>query len=118
MAKGESPALLDRLDVLRMEFDAACDLFGPVVAADESAIEQSRREIAETVADRDNLARAVDGLSAERGALIRERDHALGERDHALGERDAIRASTSWRLTKPLRKASRLVKAIWPPRNE
>ena len=132
VAKGESPALLDRLDVLRMQFDASCDLFGPVVAADQSAIEQSRREIAETVADRDNLARAVDGLTAERGALIRERDHALGERDHALGardhalgardhalgERDAIRASTTWRLTEPLRRASRLVKAIWPTRNE
>jgi hypothetical protein len=116
-ANGERPALLDRLDLLRTEFDVACDLFGLLVAADEGVIEQSRREVAEVTADRDRLARAIDDLGRERDELVREhdraaheRDRAINERDGAAGERDALRASTSWRLTEPLRMASRLLR--------
>lgn len=108
-ADGERPDLLVRLDLLRKELDAACDLFGPLLAADAFAIEQSRRELAAAAADRDKLARVTDDLALERNALIRERDRAVGERD-------AMRGSTSWRLTEPLRIARRLV--LPPAKNE
>jgi hypothetical protein len=60
--------------------------------------------------------RLVENLSvpkvAERDSLLTERDSLLTERDSLLTERDSLVNSRSWRITGPLRAASRLFQGI------
>jgi hypothetical protein len=85
VSHGESKEMLDRLDRLRAEFDEACRTFAPALA-----------EAAEAQRDLAVLADELDKLKAERDAYV-------AERGRLIAGRDALLASTSWRLTAPLR---------------
>jgi hypothetical protein len=68
-------------------------------------------------AERDALLQERDALIQERATLLREHDTLLGEQSALCGQRDllmndvdALRNSTSWRITKPLRELGRLVR--------
>lgn len=61
-------------------------------------------------AERDAARAARDAVPASLDAVIAERDAALAARDHALAAEAAIRASTSWRVTAPLRAVARLLR--------
>ncbi len=53
-----------------------------------------------------------DSLITERDSLITERDSLITERDSLITERDSLITSNSWKLTKPIRLLSDLVKAL------
>jgi hypothetical protein len=71
-----------------------------LVAANELAIRQ-----------RDELIVEQNDLVAEREALIAEREELIGQRDTLAEHVAAIEASTSWRITRPLRRSSASVRA-------
>jgi hypothetical protein len=111
---GDSPELRSQLDLVRAKFSEGCDLFGTAVAVEEVAAEQLRGTIGMLLAERDALARSssseIERLMAERDALARsnrgatlERDALARDRDTLLAHRKALLASSSWRLTAPLR---------------
>ena len=61
---------------------------------------------------------ALNDLNARRDADIAQRDADIARRDADIAQRDAelaaIRASTSWRITRPLRDLKQLARAIMP----
>jgi hypothetical protein len=76
--------------------------------SERDALDRVRNDL---IAERDALVRARDDLISERDAidrvrndLIVERDASIRARDLAIGEREAMQASSSWRLTAPLRR--------------
>jgi hypothetical protein len=130
VAIGESRELLDRLDHLRTKFNDACRTFEPMVADMEAAQRELAAARDELVAARDRLSSECAGLRSERdslvaahngqlttqGGFVREYDKLKAERDafaidnaKMLAERHAMLASTSWRVTAPLRSFRRLL---------
>jgi hypothetical protein len=133
VANGESRPLLDRLDLLRTQFDDACRTFDPTVMDMEAAQ-------ATLAAERDELEAACGKLSSESASLLSERDNLRSEHDSLLSERDNLRsehdsllaiqdgladdnkrllavsdavlASTSWRVTAPLRLSKKLLSPV------
>jgi hypothetical protein len=55
---------------------------------------------------------AKDALIQEKDALIADKDVVIADRDAAIAERDQILASDSWRITKPLRRISSILKNL------
>jgi hypothetical protein len=130
VANGESKELLDRLDLLRMKFNEACRTFEPAVADMEAARRNLAAERDELVAGRDNLssecaslrserdsvAAARDSLANNKNGLVQEHDELKAERDaladhneRLVAARRAMLASTSWRVTAPLRSLKELL---------
>jgi hypothetical protein len=130
VANGESKELLDRLDLLRMKFFDACRTFDLAVADMEAArcrlaaergqLATARAELsaecAELRSERDGLAEARNSQIVTEGRLVQERDELKTERDaladsnkRLLTARDALLASTSWRVTAPLRRLRSLL---------
>jgi hypothetical protein len=119
VANGESKELLDRLDLLRMKFNEACRTFEPAVADMEAARYKLVTERDELVAARDkqdsltaargSLLAATNGLTREHDELKAERDALRDDNKRLLSERHAVLASTSWRVTAPLRSFKRLL---------
>lgn len=133
LAEEENKETLALLDRVRAEFNEGCRIFGPAVRAEELA-----RADTGLVAERNSLAAAhdrlvsrydalagkrrtlaaqCDALLAERDVLARERDNLSTERDALTAacndlraEREAILASSSWRVTAPLRSLRRRFK--------
>jgi hypothetical protein len=124
VANGESKELLDRLDFLRTKFNEACRTFEPAVAdmvaarhklaaeRDElvAACDRLSSECASLRSERDNLGAARDSQCISPDELVRKHDELKMERDaladdneRLLAERHAVLASTSWRVTAPLR---------------
>jgi hypothetical protein len=110
VSHGESKEMLDRLDRLRAEFDEACRTFAPALAEAVEAQRDLASERDSLRSGRDDLAVARDGLRASQDVLADELDRLKAERDSYVAEcgrliaaRDALLASTSWRLTAPLR---------------
>jgi FkbM family methyltransferase len=60
----------------------------------------------------EHAAAARDQLRTERDSAIAARDQLRAERDSAIGEVDAIRASSSWRITDPIRRATRAIRLL------
>ena len=87
------------LDEVSHELDAAVSVFGPLVASRERCLVQvSNRLIA-----RDQDIAALNQTIAERDQTIAERDQTIAERDaHVI----ALKSSTSWRITAPIRAIS------------
>lgn len=85
-----------QLDLLRADFDRACDAFLPVLEPRERLLDAAAQEIAalkQGVADRDAaLLQQADALKAYEATL------------------DDVFRSTSWRVTAPLRVAGNLIK--------
>ena len=76
------------------------------------------------IIDIDALNTEIDNLNHERDALVAERDHLnhernalVAERDHLNHERQRFLNSTSWKLTKPLRILSSLMKGSLKPKS-
>ena len=80
---GDSPALRDRLDRIRSHFDDSRALLRQAIVAEQSIARQ---------------------LVDDRDLLLRDRDTLILERESLIQTRDAMLASTSWRLTAPLRR--------------
>jgi len=57
--------------------------------------------------------RALAEARAERVVLLGMIDHLRGDVARLLAEHDAFRSSTSWRLTRPLRVAGRVVRRVF-----
>jgi hypothetical protein len=127
VANGESKELLDRLDLLRMQFDDACRTFGPAVADLEAARHRLVAERDELAADRDRLSSDYADLRSERDGLFTspdgcvlsydllktERDTLADDNAKLLAARHAMLASTSWRLTAPLRAMKQRAARAW-----
>ncbi|MBV8615396.1 MAG: hypothetical protein JOY66_16750 [Acetobacteraceae bacterium] len=119
----EAAALRTELGHLRTELAAAAREAGVLQhAADgaEAALERAIARALDQQARADTLAAQVaerDTLLAEGNALLAERDTLLEERDTHLA---AMRASTCWRLTGPLRAVAtgwrRLARRVAPRR--
>jgi hypothetical protein len=111
-------------------FNDACRTFEPMVADMETARHELAAARDELVAARDRLSSECAGLRSERdslvaahngqlttqGGFVREYDKLKAERDafaidnaKMLAERHAMLASTSWRVTAPLRSFRRLL---------
>jgi GT2 family glycosyltransferase/glycosyltransferase involved in cell wall biosynthesis len=97
--KAERDALSGRLDRLR---DAS--------AADQAALDRLRRQLEVAGGERRTLEaeRAAREAEARQAASVAET--LRGELEGIRGHRDAIVASSSWRLTRPLRVAMRLAR--------
>ncbi len=116
-ANGEISEKGDRLDELRTRFDHGCEIFAAAMAADHTAVETLRGELAKQTARADELHRNSDMFAATHAVLRAERDklaathgeltaeyERLVDSHHKLvAERDAILASRSWRWAAPLR---------------
>jgi hypothetical protein len=74
--------------------------------AEHDALARSQREL---IAERDALARSQSELIAERDALARSQSELIAARDALRREHNALLASSSWRLTAPLRMLKRLL---------
>jgi glycosyltransferase involved in cell wall biosynthesis len=62
--------------------------------------------------ERDSLTTERDSLITERDSLITERDSLITERDSLITERDSLINSNSWKLTKPFRALSEVLRKI------
>ena len=63
-----------------------------------------------------DLIKERDALIIERDHLNHERSSLISERDHLNHERNRFLNSTSWKLTKPLRVISSLIKGTLKPK--
>lgn len=64
-------------------------------------------------AERDGLVAERDGLVAERDGLVAERDRLTSERNHTQAHLSALLGSHSWRITRPLRAISLLLRRLF-----
>jgi hypothetical protein len=88
--RGESPALLARLDRMRTTFDEDCRMFGSMVAAEQSAAEQLRGELDRKTAETEQFGREKTSLAAELEQRSLEQ-HSLAEAHKVLAaERDNL----------------------------
>jgi hypothetical protein len=92
--EGESPEILDQLDLIRTKFDEGCQIFGAAVTAEETAIANG------LIAERDALAAAHNRLVSEHRAIGREHESCTAERnvliatcDSLIAERDTVAAA-------------------------
>jgi hypothetical protein len=67
--------------------------------------------IVELVAANELAIRQRDELIVERDDLLAAREELIGERDALAQQVAAIEASTSWRITRPLRRSTASVRA-------
>jgi FkbM family methyltransferase len=100
--RAERDGLLAERDRLAAERD------GLVTERDGLAAERDR-----LAAERDGLAAERDGLAAERGALVVERDRLTSERNNTQAHLSALLRSHSWRVTRPLRAISLLLRRLF-----
>ena len=99
-SQGESQELLNRLDLLRAEFNHACRTFEPALA-DAAAAERDltsqreglKSERGSLELERNSLILVRDGLRSERDRLRSERDGLRSERDKLVVACDSLRAS-------------------------
>lgn len=71
-----------------------------------------RAELASVIDHRDRVAAERDALAAERDNLTSQYAGAVAAHHALEAQLAAVRASTSWRVTKPLRDASRALRAV------
>jgi len=64
------------------------------------------------IAARDAAIAARDQFCAERDAAIAARDQFCAERDAAIAAVDAIKASSSWRITGPIRRVAGAIRSL------
>jgi FkbM family methyltransferase len=100
--RAERDGLLAERDRLAAERD------GLVTERDGLAAERDR-----LAAERDGLAAERDGLAAERGALVVECDRLTSERNNTRAHLSALLRSHSWRVTRPLRAISLLLRRLF-----
>ncbi len=110
---GEVASLRGRVN----ELDAQLDAMGQTVGNRDAEVASLRGRINEldaqldamgqTVGDRDAEVASLRGRINELGAQLDVVDQTVGDRDAELS---AVYASTSWRLTRPLREGKRAVK--------
>jgi FkbM family methyltransferase len=62
--------------------------------------------------EKENVSTSSASALAELAAMRDARDAALGTRDHALAQLRQVYASTSWRITKPIRAFKRLLRRV------
>jgi len=97
----ERDALAAERSVLIAERDAsAAERSALITERDASAAERSA-----LITERDASAAERHTLITERDALMAERSVLVAERDQAIREHEALRSSTCWRVTAPLRRA-------------
>jgi FtsZ-binding cell division protein ZapB len=95
--------------VLRAERDRlAAERDGLATERDRLATERDR-----LAAERDGLVAERDGLAAERGGLVAERDRLTSERNNTQAHLSALLRSHSWRVTRPLRAISLLLRRLF-----
>lgn len=116
-------ALRAERDGLVAERDRLVVERGGLVAERDRLMAERDRLVVERdrlVAERDGLVAERDGLAAERGGLVAERDALVVERDRLTSERNhthahlsALLGSHSWRITRPLRATSLLLRRLF-----
>lgn len=93
---GDSPDLRRQLDAIRIRLDGARAALGPMIGAEQSASRRSIGNLQTQLAE-------FHAKTARLDELLREKEAINRERDDLLKARQAMLASTSWRLTAPLR---------------
>ncbi|MDR1913431.1 MAG: polysaccharide pyruvyl transferase family protein [Clostridiales bacterium] len=76
------------------------------IAERDNAVTERDNAVTErdnAVTERDNAVTERDNAIAERNNAVTERDNAIAERNNAVAERMYVYASTSWKITAPLR---------------
>jgi hypothetical protein len=69
-------------------------------------------ELTAIIAERDRLSSEFTAMIAERDRLSSEFTAMIAERDRFQAELDAIKQSTTWRITKPLRRLIEFIRQI------
>jgi FkbM family methyltransferase len=107
--RAERDGLVTERDKLVAERDRlAAERDGLVSERDRLAAERDG-----LVTERDRLAAERDGLAAERGGLVAERDRLTSERNNTQAHLSALQRSHSWRVTRPLRAISLLLRRLF-----
>jgi len=114
--RAERDGLLAERDRLAAERDGlVTERDGLVTERDGLAAERDRlaAERDRLAAERDGLVTERDGLAAERGALVVECDRLTSERNNTQAHLSALLRSHSWRVTRPLRAISLLLRRLF-----
>ena len=90
-ADGESQEILDRLDLIRGKFDEGCQIFGAVVADEETTtVNGLIAERTTLVAARNMLVSERHALEQKHKSLIAEHDMLTAKCDSLIAERDTV----------------------------
>ncbi|MHB9118229.1 MAG: glycosyltransferase [Burkholderiales bacterium] len=77
-----------------------------------ASIREADAQVGGAIAEKSAAMAGRDAAIAERDAAIAGRNAAIAEKDAAIAGREALLASTSWRVTRPLRAAGHSLRRI------